>query len=306
MKWLIHHPLVKLLFFGNLFYGLCVVALSVESSLQQKYPLNSVWFYLLQLMSTVYYYNLAFSQIDGASTADNLRAAWHYKHKRILTHINIILLMGGLLLLFALIWPYRTNLASLGIRTIFLLSLFPLFALLYYGVNKRHEENFSLRKIGWLKPFIIGFTWAGMVGVLPQLLFALRHQITYHFGLINALLFLKNFMYVSVLAIMFDIKDYARDYNYEVRTFVVHFGLRRTLFSIIIPLLLLGLASFVAFALLRHFHPLKIALNCLPFLLCTLVAFSLQKRKSILFYLLVIDGLMLVKAICGSFAMLYF
>jgi hypothetical protein len=51
---------------------------------------------------------------------------------------------------------------------------------------------------------------------------------------------------------------------------------------------------------------MKITLNVLPFLLLIAVAYSLQQRKSILYYLIIIDGLMLAKAVCGSIAMTYF
>jgi hypothetical protein len=36
------------------------------------------------------------------------------------------------------------------------------------------------------------------------------------------------------------------------------------------------------------------------------VAYSLSRRRPIIYYLVIIDGLMLVKAICGSVAMIWF
>jgi hypothetical protein len=47
---------------------------------------------------------------------------------------------------------------------------------------------------------------------------------------------------------------------------------------------------------------LSIALFLLPMGLLGLVALSLSKRRPVAWYLLVIDGLMLVKAICGMAA----
>ena len=303
---LLNNSLIRFIFFGNFFYGACVIALSVESSLQQKIPLNTFWFYLIQFMLSVFYYNLAFSKIDEASSAENIRAAWHFKHRKIIQATTVSFLILSIFLAVFLIWPYLQFIPKLHSSQLALIVFFPLFAIFYYGLNRRNSSGFNLRKIGWLKPFLIGFTWAGAVGILPQTLYSLRHGLTYDPGLISLLLFLKNFMFVSVLAIMFDIKDYARDYNYEIKTFVVRFGLRKTLFFILVPMLLLGLAAFITFALIQGFHPIKIALNCLPFLLCLLVAMELKQRKSILFYLLAIDGLMLVKGLCGSLAMLYF
>jgi hypothetical protein len=101
---------------------------------------------------------------------------------------------------------------------------------------------------------------------------------------------------------MFDFKDYATDYNQYLKTFVVSFGLRKTIFYILIPLIILGFLSFLLVTNYRHFTFIKIAINSIPFILLTAVSFSLTKRKSIFYYLIVIDGLMLVKAICGIVA----
>jgi 4-hydroxybenzoate polyprenyltransferase len=106
-------------------------------------------------------------------------------------------------------------------------------------------------------------------------------------------------MYITMLCIMFDIKDYAADHNSQLKTFVVTYGLRKTIFFIIIPLSAVGLGTFVTYAFLRDFSWERILINIAPFILLIIVAYSMQRRKSILYYLAIIDGLMLVKAICG-------
>jgi hypothetical protein len=60
----------------------------------------------------------------------------------------------------------------------------------------------------------------------------------------------------------------------------------------------------MAFALLSHFPLIRTALNSIPFIALVAVAYSMYRRKSIMFYLAVIDGLMLLKAFCGILAML--
>jgi len=116
-------------------------------------------------------------------------------------------------------------------------------------------------------------------------------------------LFIKTFMFCTVNAIMFDIKDYAEDANRMLKTFVVRFGLRNTIFQILIPLLLIGVLSMLVFAHYRHFGIVPLLINILPFALSLVVAYSMHKRQNILYYLIVIDGLLLVKAICGIVAM---
>ena len=185
---------------------------------------------------------------------------------------------------------------------LFLFLIFPLVAGLYYGINSK----FNLRKIGWIKPFVIGFAWAGMVNFYPILFYSVQNKIEYEFTLIGNLLFLKNMLFISILCIMFDIKDYAADSEQRLNTFIVKAGLRKTIFYIIIPLSLIGLGSFIFFAITHNFHILKILLNTVPFVLLLIAAYSLKNRKSLMYYLILIDGLMIVKAVCGSVAMIYF
>ena len=111
-------------------------------------------------------------------------------------------------------------------------------------------------------------------------------------------------MYVLILAILFDIKDYASDYNKEIKTFVVKYGLRSTIFYILLPLSIVGFGLFISVAILNNFSAIRILLNSIPFLALLFVIYSMKKRRSILYYLIIIDGLLLLKGICGSIGML--
>ena len=98
-------------------------------------------------------------------------------------------------------------------------------------------------------------------------------------------------------------QDYPTDANKHLRTFVVRYGLRNTIFSILIPLLLIGLISLGVFAYFKGFGWPQVLCNVLPFLLTIYVAYSMHRRKNIMYYLMVIDGLILFKAICGIVGM---
>ncbi len=119
------------------------------------------------------------------------------------------------------------------------------------------------------------------------------------------LLFLKNTMFVISLAILFDIKDYATDYNKEIKTFVVKYGLRFTIFYILIPLSIIGFGSFICVSILKNFSVLKIVLNTIPFVALFAIIYSMKKRRSILYYLVIIDGLLLLKGIFGAIGMCF-
>jgi hypothetical protein len=292
-------------FFSNYFYGLCAIALSIEATLQQGFPFNSPQFYIFSFAATVLYYTRAYIT-EKPATTPNPRSQWYWENRRAVFISQVFFTVVSAIYLAVLAFQHYEFIIRQPFINWFLLLVFPTIAALYYGINHRRFARFRLRNIGWLKPFIIGFVWAGQVTVYPILFYNIENEHNYLPDLIGLFLFIKNFMFITVLCIMFDIKDYAADHNRQLKTFVVKAGLRNTIFFILIPLCLAGLASFLYYAIARGFSDLKILLNVVPFLLLIIVAYSLHRRKSIFYYLIVIDGLMLIKALCGSIATLYF
>jgi 4-hydroxybenzoate polyprenyltransferase len=292
--------LKKTFFFGNYFYGVCAVALSVETALQQQISFAPIIYYLLIFSITVIFYIRAYISETVDSIA-NERTIWYVKNKKQIFNTQVtltsLLVIFGLLLLPNIL----DGIKLLNIASIAKILIFPLVALLYYGF----DAKLSLRNTHWLKPFIIGFVWAGLVTLYPLFYNLVQAQQQLILTQTSCFLFVKNMMFISVLSIMFDIKDYATDFNKQLKTFVVSFGLRKTIFSILIPLTVIGFVSFILFVTSNHFSVFRILVNTIPFLLLLLVIYSLHQRKSIFYYLIVIDGLMFLKAICGIVGMIF-
>jgi hypothetical protein len=301
-----HNKLIKLIFFGNYFYGICAIALSIEGSLQQRYPVPSALFFVLAFSSTVLFYSKAYIMTEVSDDIANLRSMWYARNKVLMNRTQLAFVVIFFVSAAYFVFTRWHSILSLNIWEWVLITIFPVVAGLYYGVSDKVFGTHSLRNIGWLKPFIIGFTWAGIANVYPILFYCIDNGLHYSPTLASGFLFLKNFMYITLLCILFDIKDYAMDYNAELKTVVVKLGLRRTIFYFIIPLCVVGLTSFLIYALSQHFSTMKIMINTIPFLLIITVAYSMYSRRSIFYYLIIIDGLMLVKAICGTTAMLFF
>ncbi|PBQ33066.1 hypothetical protein CNR22_15195 [Sphingobacteriaceae bacterium] len=306
MSRLASNKIIKLIFFGNYFYGICAVALSIESSLQQRYPLNTLLYYILAFSATVVYYTNAYIMTEVSEDSKNLRSSWYAKNRTAMKNNQIFFFVVMLACAFYFLSGHWRNFLSLHLAEWALMLVFPIVSALYYGVESRWFGKINLRNIGWLKPFIIGFTWAGLVNIYPILYYCLDNGLHYDPTWIGLFLFIKNFMYITVLCVLFDIKDYAMDYNQQLKTVVVNLGLRKTLFYFVIPLCVLGLASLWIFASYRNFSELRILINTVPFLLIILVAYSMHIRRSIFYYLIIIDGLMLVKALCGITGMFFF
>lgn len=291
--------LINGFFLGNYFYGVCAVALTIEATVQQEYPLNSILYFILVFTLTVWYYTLAYLN-DKPGFSKNERTRWYTRNKRFVFYSQLILILIIVTVISILIYYHYQQFTTVSLNQLLLFIPFPLVAIAYYGISGM--RNFNLRKIGWLKPFVIGFCWAGLTTVYPLLYYNIIHNQELWIGVGTKWLFIKNFMFVSVLCILFDIKDYASDANQNIKTFVVHKGLGYTIFNIVIPLSIAGLISLLIFSYMNNFSLTRIILNSLPFFVLVEVAYSLQKRKSILFYLCIIDGLMLFKAVCGILA----
>ena len=288
---------IQFFFYGNYFYGFCAVALSIETALQLNISLNNFIYYLFVFTATIFYYTLAFpGEVEPGAT--NKRAAWYARNKTVVLYGKIICAavstLSGIYLLIQNIFV----ILQFALWQWIVSALIIIQAICYYGFPTASEKRISLRSTGWLKPFVIGFVWAGLVTIGPVFLHQYLNGETYQ-PILLFWFFIKNWMFITVLGIMFDIKDYATDYNKQLKTFVVRVGLRKTIFYIIIPLSIIGFVSYIFFVTVHQFPFIRIVFNCIPFILLVIVAWSLHKRKPILYYLAIIDGLMLLIAVCG-------
>ena len=290
--------------FGNYFLGLCIVALSIETAVKNGFFLTNFSYYLFVFLTTVVYYTYAYMGDGNVKHTSNPRSQWYARNRQMIRRTQVV--FSIIICIIVIYWciEYYQSLLLLTVSNWLLPALFPFVALLYYGVIFPARFRFRLRNIAWLKPFIIGFVCTGVIAVYPLLFYALQKQTAFHLSLLQVWYFFTNWLFTSVIAIMFDIKDFAADHNYRLKTFVVTKGLRRTIFFVLFPMAAASFAFFLVFAAARHFSLLQIIINAIPFLLLLAAAASLQRRKKILYYLAVIDGLLLIKAVFGIGAIL--
>ncbi len=298
--------LANVALFGNYYLALCIVALAVETGCKNNFSIANPVFYIALFLSVVVYYTYAYIGEGTVAMASNARSFWYSRNHRLIRFTQFfytILIVSSCLFL---AWHYSTSLSIWRAVEWFLVLLFPLVALLYYGVIFPAQLRYKLRNVAWLKPFVIGFVCTGSIVVYPLLFHTLEEGTRLHLSYAIVHYFFTNWLFTSAIAIMFDIKDFASDHNIQLKTFVVSRGLRYTLFFILLPLAIFSYFSFFLFALARQFSPQQIAINTIPFFLLLLAATSLRHRKGILYYLIVIDGLLLVKAVFGIAAMTWF
>lgn len=284
--------------YSNSLYGLAAVMLAMEHNLLCGLPLNHPLFYVVLFCGTTAFYLFSY-QYDQHPHKGNLRARWISRNRTSLLLFRNTLSAISCIGLIAYLFMLPTIPIATMIMYVLLISLSPLLGILYYGISFPGFFKVRLRQFGWFKPFTIGAVWAGCVSLVPWLLV---HWELYPFtGGKSGFMFLwlHNWMYISVLCILFDIKDYAADHNQTLKTFVVRVGLRKLIFRIVLPLIFAGTMALFMFMRLHHFSTESMVLNLVPMLALFWVTQSLQQRRSIEYFLVVIDGLMVVKAVFG-------
>jgi 4-hydroxybenzoate polyprenyltransferase len=295
--------IIKFIFFGNYFVGFLAIALSVETCVQLRVPFNSLLYYLLLFSGTVMYYTYAYTGVLQSTSTDNLRSEWYRQHRTLVRATQWFFLVICIVLSVTMLIKDFRYLLHLPILNWFIVGVIFLSSVFYYGLLPRSVFKLTLRNTGWLKAFVIGFVWAGCVSLIPIVVLQAEGTVYTADPVLMIWLFIKNWMFCTINAIMFDIKDYEDDSNKHLKTFVVQFGLRRTVTFILIPLSIVGAVSILVFTQYRHLSMLPVSIMLFPFLLLLVVSYSMYRQHSIFYYLIVIDGLVLIKAICGILAM---
>ena len=122
----------------------------------------------------------------------------------------------------------------------------------------------------------------------------------------SGLYWLQNFLFISALAIVFDIKDHSADMRYGLKTYPALLGISKTLYMVVVPITLLSLGSLFLYEYYRQLPFAPALVQTIPYILLLTIIPLLKTPRSTLFYLTCIDGLMLAKGLCGIISILFF
>ena len=290
---------IEACFYGHLFYGVCAVAQVLETSVQLALPING-WLIVGSFIGTVLFYSYPYTR-RTADSADP-RVMWHHRHRDVVERLQRWALLALIALSIWMAIRHRASIQTMTPLEWIVLLVFPCAGSLYYR-SPAISRGITLRQSGWLKPFVIGFVWAGVVVAYPILFARLQYGQQTQLSLFPYLLFVKTLMFVAVLAMLFDIKDRDVDRRVGLSTVVTLVGLERTLFQVSLPLTVLGVATFLSYATMQHLTIPRVLLVLAPFGLLVAGIVSLTRPRTILYYLTVVDGLMLAKALLDILAM---
>ena len=265
----------EFLFFGSIFISICAVALCVETSLLLHLPLNNFSFYAFIFGGTLLQYNLHYlfkkSAVEGSD-----RLTWSQKNKT--TH-RLLIITG--------IIPVITGLFHFSLYHIILLLVSGIITLLYSVPVLPFKHKKRIKDFGVLKIVTLALVWTLVTVWLPV------EQET-SIGPSFILIFIRRFIFMFILCLMFDIRDVGIDRIENIRTIPLMAG-REKAYRIIYFFLVL----FVLVSLLQYFRTGNfIEFNAM--LISAFATFFVVKisrtQHSDFFYLSCIDGMMLLQA----------
>jgi hypothetical protein len=295
------NPLVQinwkgLLFWSNQFYGICAVSLAIESSLKLFHTLPSLTILILIHLATVIYYTHAYL-LDRKEGIYNERSSWYLKHKKYIYARQIVFTLFGIYIAF-----FKINIFDLlvGSNILFwvliLITLF--FCFFYYLPTVAPRKKNLIRNFGYLKSISIAWVWSITTCVIPIWLMGKFNPVLTHFSFWFH--FIQLFLFIFILAVLFDIKDINRDQQELVNTIAVKMGKDEILKRVVLPVLILCtiLAVIQNYILQESFFVLlpQLLLMILVYWVSTLVI----GIRSIFYNIILIDGLMIIKVILSS------
>ena len=285
-----------MLLWSNHFYGIAAGLLCIETTLTLLKKPPSFYLVAFIYLSTVIYYTYAY--FDEIKTGIyNERSQWYLQNKKYLKIRQLILIIVCFYLaVFKLHLIQIFFSLTIGLQLILLFT--SLLAFLYYYPHFL-LKNMQLRNKGLLKSISIAWVWVVVSCILPILVLTNGQSNFNPIDYATILYFLQQFLFILILAILFDIKDLNKDQDEDVKTVVVKYGIKPAIDKFIIPLLVMyWLVSMLLFFNLMPPFAYLILSFVIAFLL-VLVTYLIQKRTAIHENILLIDGLIIVKAIMG-------
>lgn len=256
--------------YANVFVAFCSLAQVLFTHHLFSIPFNFAnnSYLLFVFLSTYLQYNVQRGYMINANNANSERAQWVLKHKKIMMYSIIGCLLIVLFLCNNLSW------LSIGI-----MIGAEVVSTLYY------LPPYNFRKHGYIKPFLISSVWTISCCLVPLIE---NHLLTAH----SVWFLVSQFCFISVLCLLFDIKDVEQDYMTGVNTYANKFGIKITKVICVCSVII----AFACFFVFQHDANSIIASAILRSLVILTILLTNEKKHSFYYYLWV-DGLMIIQAI---------
>lgn len=264
----ISNSIIKTLVYANVFIAICAFAQVVLTyhlfSIPANFANNS--YLLFIFLSTYLQYNMQRGYMISNENVHSERSLWLLKHKKLLTYSIVASLISVMFLCNNLSWT------SIGI-----MIGAEIVSTLYY------LQPFNLRRHGYIKPFLISSVWVISCSLVPLIENQLVTKLSIWFVA-------SQFCFISVLCLLFDIKDGESDYLAGVNTYVNKFGVNIAKL-ICFAFVAVSVICFLQFTNDIYFIVFAVIFNLLVIATITLT----NENKDSLYFYLWIDGLLVLQ-----------
>ena len=270
-KTFISSPFLNTLVYANVFIALCALSQVLLTYHLFPIPINfdNNSYLLFVLLATYLQYNVQRGYyIVNHGNSKSPRSQWIIRHKKIMGYSIGASLIVLLFLCNKLSW------LSIGIMV-----GAEIISTLYY------LQPFNLRRHGYIKPFLISAVWVISCVLVPLIE---NQLLTTH----SVWFLLSQFVFISVLCMLFDIKDNDKDYISGVNTYANRFGVNAT--KIICALLIV--IGFTCFYIFKNNASSLIGSVILRLMLLLTILYTNDKRHAFYYYLWV-DGLLIIQTL---------
>ncbi|KAA3440652.1 UbiA prenyltransferase family protein [Rufibacter hautae] len=272
----IPRKILDFILYSNMFISLCAAALVWETYLLSGIPIS------LRLSGMVFFATLFVYNADGLvpykfnqNVPLSTRTKWVRKNRLELIFISVASAL-------CVVYLYWTAIFELNFW--FMLHLFVVAGLYSVPVVPEGDGYIPLRDIPFLKVFLIAYVWSAITVQLP--LMEMGRDL---FSGNSFILFLRRFLFLFSLTLVFDIRDVHKDKLTQTVTFPTKWGVQNTkklalfmllLFAVLVPA---GTAPFM-----------RVALG-LAGVGAGLVVWYAHEYRSQYYFMVLADGMMLVQ-----------
>jgi 4-hydroxybenzoate polyprenyltransferase len=262
--------------FSSIFIAACAVFFAIETNFILGLPLNSLGFYSFIFGATLFQYNMHYV-LKVTAVDDSARLAWTIKNKKI--HY-VLLFIGFSLIIFSLF--------SFHLHHFYVLGCLGIIAFLYSYPALPFGKKKQLKEYGILKIITLSLLWTLVTVWFPV------NTMQYDEGLFW-LVFTKRFLFMFVLCLLFDMRDFTIDRDSGIRTFPVRFGIKN---SYLFSYLTLGIFLILSFVQNHFWEQTGFLYAMIISVVATIIVIlSTKKYKSDFIFLAGIDGMMLLQAL---------
>ena len=276
---------IEFILFSSVFIACCAVAMCIETSLLMHLPLNSLSFYSFVFGATSVQNNLHYL-VKRNAVKGSRRMTWSMRNRSF--HLGMIAFGSGLIIF---------SLFSFHLHHFIFLLLLGAIACLYSFPVLPFQNKKRLKDFGVLKITTLALLWTLITVWFPV------NQMNFNvisFGLV----FLRRFVFMFILCLLFDIRDTEVDSQENIRTIPVIIGSHKSYIICYSFLSLFVLLSLIQFLHSPELLPLSVMLASAVATLFTIK--YTKKHNSDFIYLALVDGMMLLQALLVIITSVYF